>query len=224
MPRHSPRRLRPARMRSPRGLSALIAIAMVTPAIALASGASPTKPVALPDCINFPAATMAGLLGVNAFVLKHREFPQPYDVCAWKTAHVPGRYSDLLDIEMSSGATRSFFALAKQNAEKQAVTDNGIVSSGVIPGALAAYRVVTITDSKSMPPCFPGRTIKDMEDVGPPTCEGQPSWEEVAVYAYGVLKPNGPTVDLVVSISGEPAVFVRGPGMVAAQILSGQIR
>ncbi len=71
MPRHSPRRLRPARMRSPRGaLSALLAIALATPAIALASGASPTKPVALPDCINLPAAKMAGLLGVSAFVAK----------------------------------------------------------------------------------------------------------------------------------------------------------
>ncbi len=113
------------------------------------------------------------------------------------------------------------FALAKANAEKQAASDNGIVSSAVIPGAVAAFRVVTITDSKSMSPC-PAPPV--VEGIGPPTCEGEPAWEEVAVFAYGVLKPNGPTVDLVVSISGEPAVFVRGPGMVAEQILSGQIR
>jgi hypothetical protein len=218
-----PGKLRQALTRGTSGvLVGLLALALGTPALAVTSHKSSAKPAEPPNCKHFPAHAMDHLIHVSPFVYKRGRFiPGEYDSCAWKTARVSGHYSYLLQIDLLVGVNRAVFEVGEQDAKKNAPKDNAVFSTIAVRGAIGAYHTVTVTDGKSLPPCPAGGTV---DDLGPPTCNGDPAWETVAVDAYGALKPNGPKVELIVGVSGEPAVFVHGPALVAEQILSGRIR
>ena len=218
------RKLRSACTRTTSGaLFALLAIALATPTLAIASNKPPPKPLGVPNCEHFPAHAIDQLIHVSPFVYKRGKFiPGEYDSCAWKTGREAGHYADLLQLDLLGPPVNKIaFEQGEQNARKQAAKDNAVFSTIAIRGAVGAYHTVTVTSGKSLPPCDPQRTLPD---TGPPTCNGDPAWECVAVDAYGAFKPNGPKGELIVGVCGEPPVYVHGPVLVAEEILSGRIR
>lgn len=220
MPHHLAHRFRRPYPARPRGtvFSALLAILLAAPTLAMAAHGSPGKPQKrLPYCGGFPAGSIASLARTSEIKLSEARYAPPEeDVCAWKTPRAPGHYADLLQAALYK-IPRAAFAQGEQDAKRNAAADNAVFSTVEIPGAAAAYRVVTVTDSKALAPCAPGTVL---DEFGPPQCNGDPPWETVVVDAFGAFKPHGPTVAVSFSVSGEPSVFLQGPSLVIEKILS----
>ena len=210
MPVHLSPRLRSAHTRTPSAvLIALVAIALATPASAIASG----KPASVPSCAGFPRARMARLIHVSS--LKAPETSPLSNQCLYE-ALVPGHYSDLLTVSVVATSKQVFL-----KAKQQEKTAPGVYGTVNIRGA-AAFDVIHTIGGASLAPCPPGHTLPEF---GPPLCNGDPEWSTVAVDSYGTLKPRGPKAFVSVALAGQEEVTYASYAIsLDRQILSGRIR
>jgi len=202
---------RPARARTPGGvlLFALLAIALATPAFAMAAHA----PASVPSCTHFSRVKMAQLIHVGSLELEGRG--PVGNNCEYKGPHVPEHYADLLAVSVTATSKAVFL-----KAQHLAKTAPGVYGAVKIRGAVA-FDVIHVIHGEGA--CrSPGGTLGEF---GPPLCSGQPDWSTITVYAYGPLKPRGPKAFVTVGLAGqEENTFLGYVISIDKKILSGQIR
>lgn len=218
MSRSLPPRLRPAGTRALRGvLFALLAIALATPALAMASHKSPKKPASVPNCEHFSLSRMDELSGSGALEFEGKT--PGTNSCTYKGEHIPNDYSDVLQVSVVA-TSRAVFEKAKNKVHVYA-PKGSLFHNTKIRGAVAAFYVINtiVGEGECRSPGAP------VPELGPPTCSGLPEWTTVSVYAYGRLKPKGPNASVFVGVAGAYGrVFSSGAISVIKEILSGQIR
>lgn len=222
MSRYLPPRMCPARTRALSGvLFALLAIALATPALATASHKPPKKPASVPNCEHFSAVEMAGLIHVGSLEFEGKT-PGGGNICTWKSAHVPGHYSDLLQVDVTAESKALF------------VRTERILLAGVKGairlhhpevrslGAELGFEVEEERLAAGLGPCEPEFTVPEL---GPPGCSGAPDWETNELDLYGALKPRGPKAWVSVDLDGESThADIFDVLRLGRAILSGQIR
>ena len=218
MSRSLPLRLRPAGTCALGGvLFALLAIALATPALAMASHKSPKKPASVPNCEHFSLYRMDELSGSGALEFEGKT--PGSNICTYKGEHIPNDYSDLLQVSVVA-TSKAVFEKAKNKAHVYA-PKGALFHNAKIRGAVAAFYVTNtiVGEGECRSPGAP------VPELGPPTCSGQPDWMTVSVYAYGPLKPKGPNAFVSVGVAGAAGrVFSVRVISVVKEILSGQIR
>ena len=215
---HIQRGLRVVGTRVPGVLFAVLAIALVTPALAMAPYASATKRARVPNCAHFPSHKMAQLIGVGSLEFQGKVYGH-VNGCIWKGPSVPGQWSNLLTVEVTAKPEAEFF-YAEEVAKHDATKPGYQFETTVIRGAPAFFESYVITDA-SKPPCQPGTTTNEF---GPPSCKPEPHWFSYTAASYGALKPRGPEAFVDVNLTGE---FHESKPVVIdlnRKILSGEIR
>jgi hypothetical protein len=143
------------------------------------------------------------------------------NACTYKTPDVAGHYADLLSVSVVA-TPESVFLGAEQRGKKTAAQEHGAFGTLNSRG-VATFYVITDVTSQGLGPCrSPGATLPEL---GPPLCEGQPSWLKTVVYSYATLRPRGPKAFVSVGLAAEP---LSGElALVTAlnkEIVAGQIR
>jgi hypothetical protein len=140
---------------------ALLAIALAMPHLATASHKSPKKPVSVPDCAHFSVRRMAELIDQSSLELQGTT--PGGNACTYKGSHVPGRYSDLLQVSVQATAKapvqatgKALFAKVKRYAKKLAAERKHFTDfffyTVKIHGTVAALEVVRYYYSASLGP------------------------------------------------------------------------
>jgi hypothetical protein len=218
MPRHLPFRLRLARTRAPRApVFAVLAIALATPGLAIASHKSPKKPASVPRCTHFSRVKMARLIDVSS--LKFEGKTHGSNICTYTGPAVPGHFSDLLQVDVTA-ESKALFVKFEQVAKKSAAQQHAMF--GTLPSRrTVTFYVIHTYLAASQGPCSPGQTTPEL---GPPGCSGQPNWTIVSLDSYGALKPRGPKAWVSVNLATESAGPRRAASSLDHAILTGQIR
>ncbi len=221
MSRYLPPRMCPARTRALSGvLFALLAIPLAMPALATASHKPPKKPASVPNCEHFSAVEMAGLIHVGSLEFEGKN--PAGNICEWKSAHVSGHYSDLLEVDVTAESKALFVRTERALLArvKGAIRLHHPENRSL--GAELGFEVEEEVRAAGLGPCEPGFTVPEL---GPPGCSGAPDWETNELYLYGALKPRGPKAFVSVGLDGEsPHADIFDVLVLGKAILSGRIR
>jgi hypothetical protein len=218
MARHLPPRLRSPRTRALRGLFfALLAIAG-TPALAMASHKSPKTPASVPNCEHFSRVKMAQLIHVGSLEFEGKT--PGGNICEWKSAHVHGHYSDLLEVDVTA-ESKALFVRTERTLLAHVKGALRLHEALKAVGAELGFEVEQEVLAAGLGPCEPEFTVPEL---GPPGCSGAPDWETNELYLYGALKPRGPKAFVSVGLDGEIHGGFIDVLRLGRAILSGQIR